>query len=129
MPKPIIVLVVDDERLLDQLAGDLERRFGEDYRVLAERSPTEAVPVIEQLADPVALVVAARHMGELDGLGLLERARELHPSAKRVLLEHRGEWTSGQPVVRAMTLGQVDYVLFRPWLPREQFLYLSLIHI
>src|ERR671921_853488 len=23
-----------------------------------------------------------------------------------------------------MTLGQVDYVLFRPWLPREQFLYL-----
>ena len=63
-------------------------------------------------------------MGGLDGLGLLERARELHPSAKRVLLEHRGEWTSGQPVVRAMTLGQVDYVLFRPWLPREQFLYL-----
>jgi thioredoxin reductase (NADPH) len=27
-------------------------------------------------------------------------------------------------VSRAMTLGQVDYVLFRPWLPREQFLYL-----
>ncbi|HET6813756.1 MAG TPA: FAD-dependent oxidoreductase, partial [Actinomycetota bacterium] len=58
------------------------------------------------------------------GLAVLLRAHELHPAAKRVLLEHRGEWTSGEPVVRAMTLGQVDYVLFRPWLPREQFLYL-----
>ncbi len=39
MPQPLIFLVVDDERLLDQLAGDLERRFGRDYRVVAERSP------------------------------------------------------------------------------------------
>src|SRR5215216_7601777 len=127
MAQPIIFLVVDDQGLLAALARDLERRFGNDYRVLAERSPVEAVAALERLAggtDPVALVVAARHMQELDGLGLLLRAHELHPSAKRVLLEHRGEWTSGQPVVRAMTLGQVDYVLFRPWLPREQFLYL-----
>ena len=72
----------------------------------------------------MALVIAARRMQGLDGLALLLRAHELRPSAKRVLLEHRGEWTSGEPVVRAMTLGQVDYVLFRPWLPIEQFLYL-----
>ena len=128
MPNPVIFLVADDERLLGQLAADLERRFGADYRVLAERSPTEAVATLERLAshadEPVALVVAARRMEGLDGLGLLLRAHELHPAAKRVLLEHRGEWTSGEPVVRAMTLGQVDYVLFRPWLPREQFLYL-----
>src|SRR4029450_8542849 len=49
-----------------------------------------------------------------------QRAQELLPPAKRVLLEHRGEWTSGEPVVRAMTLGQVDYVLFRPWLASEE---------
>jgi thioredoxin reductase (NADPH) len=125
--RPIIFLVVDDERLLDQLAGDLGRRFGGDYRVVAERSPAQALADLERLAagtDPVALVVAARRMEELDGLAVLLRAHELHPAAKRVLLEHRGEWTSGEPVVRAMTLGQVDYVLFRPWLPREQFLYL-----
>jgi thioredoxin reductase (NADPH) len=125
--RPIIFLVVDDERLLDQLAGDLGRRFGGDYRVVAERFPAEAVAALERLAagtDAVALVVAARQMEGLDGLAVLLRAHELHPAAKRVLLEHRGEWTSGEPVVRAMTLGQVDYVLFRPWLPREQFLYL-----
>ena len=82
---------------------------------------------MERLAgdpDPVALVIAARRMQDQDGLAVLLRAHELLPSAKRVLLEHRGEWTSGEPVVRAMTLGQVDYVLFQPWLPIEQFLYL-----
>jgi thioredoxin reductase (NADPH) len=124
---PSILVVADDGRMLDRLATDLERRFGDHYRILAEGSPAAALATLERLArgaEPVALVVAARRMEELDGLALLARARELHPSAKRVLMEHRGEWTSGEPVVRAMTLGQVDYVLFRPWLPVEQFLYL-----
>jgi thioredoxin reductase (NADPH) len=124
---PSILVVADDGRVLDRLATDLERRFGGHYRILAEGSPAAALAALERLAreaEPVALVVAARRMEGLDGLALLARAQELHPSAKRVLLEHRGEWTSGEPVVRAMTLGQVDYVLFRPWLPLEQFLYL-----
>jgi thioredoxin reductase (NADPH) len=124
MPDPVILLVADDGTMLDALAGDLRRRFGDDYRVLAERSPTAAVAALEQLADPVALVIAARRMEGMDGLALLVRAHELHPQAKRVLLEHRGEWASGEPVARAMTLGQLDYLLFRPWLPLEQFLYL-----
>jgi thioredoxin reductase (NADPH) len=127
MPHPVILLVADDGTMLDALAGDLRRRFEGDYRVLAERSPTGAVATLERLADaaePVALVVAARRMEGMDGLALLVRAHELHPPAKRVLLEHRGEWASGEPVARAMTLGQLDYLLFRPWLPLEQFLYL-----
>jgi thioredoxin reductase (NADPH) len=125
--QPVILLVADDGTMLDALAGDLRRRFGTGYRVLAERSPTTAVATLERLADgaePVALVIAARRMEGMDGLALLVRAHELHPPAKRVLLEHRGEWASGGPVVRAMTLGQLDYLLFRPWLPLEQFLYL-----
>jgi thioredoxin reductase (NADPH) len=127
MPQPAILLVADDARMLDALTGDLARRFGSGYLILAERTPAAALVTLERLAgadEPVALVIAARIMAGTDGMALLVRAHELHPSAKRVLLEHRGEWASGQPVVRAMTLGQVDYVLFRPWLPIEQFLYL-----
>jgi thioredoxin reductase (NADPH) len=128
MVEPVILLAADSGRMLDALAGDLRRRFGTEYRVLAERSAGAALAALERLADaaePVALVIAARRMEGLDGLALLVRARELHPAAKRVLLEHRGEWASGgDAVVRAMTLGQLDYVLFRPWLPLEQFLYL-----
>jgi thioredoxin reductase (NADPH) len=125
----VILLVADDGTMLDALARDLQKRFATDYRVLAERSPAAAVASLERLAgeaNPVALVIAARGMEGMDGLALLVRAHELHPVAKRVLLEHRGEWASGQPVVRAMTLGQLDYLLFRPWLPLEQFLYLPM---
>jgi thioredoxin reductase (NADPH) len=127
MANPVILLVAEKRRLLDALADDLGRRFGGQYQILAERSPAGGLRAMERLAgeaEPVALVVAARRMEPQDGLALLRRAHELHPAAKRVLLEHRGEWTSGEPVVRAMTLGQVDYVLFWPWLPLEQFLYL-----
>jgi thioredoxin reductase (NADPH) len=129
MSRPVIFLVADDGRVLDALAGDLGRRFGADYRVVAERSPGAALAALVSLAEEgedVALVIAARTMAEPGGLELLLRVRELHPGAKRVLLEHRGEWTSGEPVAHAMTLGQLDYVLYYPWKPIEQNLYLPL---
>jgi thioredoxin reductase (NADPH) len=127
MARPIIFLVADDGQVLDALAADLGRRFGGDYRVQAERSPEAALAALERLAggpEEIALMVAARRMAELGGLELLLRAHELHPGAKRVLLEHRGEWKSGEPIVRAMTLGQLDYILYRPWWPVERNLYL-----
>jgi thioredoxin reductase (NADPH) len=127
MSQPVILLVAHDGALLYALAGDLGRRFAADYRILAARSSAEALAVLESLAaatEEVALVVVARELPGPGWLELLLRARELHPGAKRVLLEHRGEWASGEPIVRAMTLGQLDYVLFRPWRPVEQNLYL-----
>src|SRR5919204_1912847 len=129
MSRPVIFLVADDGRVLDALPGDLTRRFGTDYRIVTERSAGAALAALASLADAgedVALVIAARVTGEPGGLELLLRVRELHPGAKRVLLEHRGEWTSGEPIARAMTLGQLDYVLYSPWKPIEQNLYLPL---
>ncbi|HEX8133100.1 MAG TPA: FAD-dependent oxidoreductase [Actinomycetes bacterium] len=129
MSRPVIFLVAADGRVLDALAGDLGRRFGADYRIVAERSAGAALAALQSLAEAgedVALVIAARAMASPGGLELLLRARELHPGAKRVLLEHRGEWTAGEPIARAMTLGQLDYVLYYPWKPIEQDLYLPM---
>ena len=53
---------------------------------------------------------------------LLLKAHELHPTAKRVLLVGRRDWTPENPAVRAMTLGQIDTYLFEPWLPVGRFL-------
>jgi thioredoxin reductase (NADPH) len=57
------------------------------------------------------------------GVELLEAAHRLHPAAKRVLRLERGDYTAANPAVRAMTLGQIDYHLFTPWLPAERWLY------
>jgi thioredoxin reductase (NADPH) len=125
MSQPILFLVDDRPEVLEALAADLSRRFGTDHRVLAETSPTAALETLLRLAEEaqeVAVVVAGQRMAELAGVPFLLRAHELHPSAKRVLLVGRREWTPTNPAVRAMTLGQIDTYLFEPWLPVARFL-------
>ena len=125
MTHPILFLVDDRPQVLEALAGDLERRFGADHRVLTGTSPGAALEALEGLArdgQEVALVVAGQRMAELPGVELLLKAHDLHPSAKRVLLVGRREWTPANPAVRAMTLGQIDTYLFEPWLPVARFL-------
>jgi thioredoxin reductase (NADPH) len=129
MGHPILFLVDDRPRVLEALAGDLERRFGADHRIHTEHAPEAALAALEGLVgqgEEVALVVAGQHMSELPGVQFLCRAHELHPTAKRVLLVGRRAWTPANPAVRAMTLGQIDTYLFEPWLPVERFLYLPI---
>jgi len=120
-------LVVDEDRaVLEALSGDLGRRFDVDYQILAESSPTRALAVLQELAarsQQVALVFAGQQMIELPGVEFLVAAHGLHPAAKRILRLERGDYTAANPAVRAMTLGQIDYHLFTPWLPAERWLY------
>jgi thioredoxin reductase (NADPH) len=120
MGRPILLLVSDQGRVLEALAGDLGRRFGAEYRILGERSPVAALATLDRLAarsEEVALLIVAQQMREMGGVDFIVRAHELHPSAKRVLLVGRRKWTPANPAVRAMTLGQIDDYLFEPWLP------------
>jgi thioredoxin reductase (NADPH) len=129
MSQPILFLVDDRPKVLEALSADLKRRFGADHRIVAEVAPGAALELLEALAkqgEEVALVVAGQKTAELPGVLVLLRAHELHPSAKRVLLVGRREWTPANPAVRAMTLGQIDTYLFEPWLPVERFLYLPI---
>jgi thioredoxin reductase (NADPH) len=96
MSHPILFLVDDRPKVAAALAGDLERRFGRDHRVLTETSPAAPLEALTELAardEEVALVVVGQKMAELPGVVLLLRAHELHPSAKRVLLAGRRDWT------------------------------------
>jgi thioredoxin reductase (NADPH) len=123
MEAPILLVVDEDPGVLEALSGDLGRRFAADYRILSEPSPASALTVLERLAEAsqqVALVVAAQQMIGTSGVELLEAAHRLHPSAKRVLRLERGNYTAANPAVRAMTLGQIDYHLFTPWLPARK---------
>jgi thioredoxin reductase (NADPH) len=132
MGPPILLLVSDQGRVLEALAGDLGRRFGAEYRILGERSPAAALATLERLAarsEEVALLIAAQQMREMGGVDFILRAHELHPTAKRVLLVGRRRWTPANPAVRAMTLGQIDDYLFEPWLPLGRWLYLPITQV
>ncbi len=132
MGQPILLLVTDQDRVLEALASDVGRRFGAEYRILVERSPVAALATLERLAaqsEEVALLIAAQRMREMTGVDFIVRAHELHPTAKRVLLVGRREWTPTNPAVRAMTLGQIDDYLFEPWLPLGRWLYLPITQV
>jgi thioredoxin reductase (NADPH) len=127
--QPILLLVNDEEAVLEALRGDLARRFGVDYRILAERSPAAGLVTLERLvaaSEEVALLIAAQRMEGMTGVEFLVRAHELQPAAKRVLLVGRREWTPTNPAVRAMMLGQIDGYLFEPWLPVGRWLHLPI---
>jgi thioredoxin reductase (NADPH) len=122
--KPVLLLVADERPMLEALAGDLGRRFGNDYRIVCERTPDEALFALKALAarsQPVALLVADQRMTAMSGIDFLVQAHALVPSAKRILLVER-DYTQDNPTVTAMTLGQIDYHLVKPWIP-EQGLY------
>ncbi len=109
---PVLFVVEHDPISLHGLLSDLSHRFGNDLRVRGETSPSVALVVLQELAvagEPVALLLVDDAAPEF-----LVPAHELHPSAKRVLLVDR-DYTSTSPAVQAMTLGQVDYHIVRPW--------------
>src|SRR3984957_12788073 len=124
MSRPVLFALDDDAGVVRALHGDLSRRFGRDFRVLGESSAAAGLATLGQLArhgEPVALLIVDHEMPELPGLEFLARAHELHPAAKRVLLVER-DYSARSPVVQAMTLGQADYHLTKPWI-LEQDLY------
>ena len=90
----------------------------------AETSAAAGLAALRELADehqPVALLIVDHDMCEMPGVDFLARAHDMHPLAKRVLLVER-DYSVRSPVVQAMTLGQADYHITKPWM-LEQDLY------
>jgi thioredoxin reductase (NADPH) len=124
MPRPVLFVIDDDAGVVHALRDDLSRRFGEDFRVIGESSAAAGLAVLRQLAGeqaPVALLIVDHDLSEMSGVGFLALAHDMHPLAKRVLLVER-DYSARSPVVQAMTLGQADYHITKPWM-LEQDLY------
>src|SRR3954468_18303435 len=113
---PVLFVVDDDPYSLDVLLSDLSRRFGNYFTVRGEASSEAARSALQEMAaanEPVALLLVDDAASEL-----LERAHELHPRAKRVLLVDR-DYSSTSPAVQAITLGRADFHIVRPWADDE----------
>jgi thioredoxin reductase (NADPH) len=124
MSNPVLFVIDDDAGVVHALRDDLSRRFGGDFRVIGESSVDAGLAALRELADqhePVALLIVDHDMREMTGVDFLERAHAMHPFAKRVLLVER-DYSARSPVVQAMTLGQADYHITKPWV-LEQDLY------
>ena len=125
---PVILGLDDDAGSLGILERELSKRYGQDYDVLCEGSPSAAVGTLTRLRDQdrtVALVLAAQRMAEVDGVEFLTQVHDLHPTAKRALLIQWGDRDTAEPILRAMSLGAFDYYVPKPTTsPDEQFHFL-----
>jgi thioredoxin reductase (NADPH) len=121
---PVLFVIDHDPGVVRALRDDLGRRYGEDFRVVGASSPTAGLAMLRDLADKhaaVALLIVDHHMREMSGAEFLACAHALHPQAKRVLLVER-DYSVRSPVIQALTLGQADYHISKPWM-LEQDLY------
>ncbi|NJL46086.1 MAG: FAD-dependent oxidoreductase [Leptolyngbyaceae cyanobacterium SM2_3_12] len=123
MNKPVILTVDDDPDVLQAIARDLRRHYGEHYRVMRADSGVLALETLTQLKlrnDPVALLLVDQRMPEMTGVEFLGQALALFPEAKRALLT---AYSDTDAAIRAINQINLDYYLLKPWDPPEEQLY------
>jgi thioredoxin reductase (NADPH) len=121
--RPAIVVVDDEPVVLAAVARDLRRGFGERYRIVRAGSGEDGLEVLGELArrgEQVALLMADQRMPGLSGTDYLVRAREIVPTAKRVLLT---AYADTEAAIQAINEVALDYYLLKPWDPPEEELF------
>src|SRR6478736_10253862 len=115
MKLPFIIIVDDDVHVLRAIQRDIRNNYRDDYRVVAAESAPEAIELIKDLKlknETVALFISDQRMPEMEGIEFLEKAMELFPEAKRVLLT---AYSDIEAAKRAINSVKLDYYLVKPW--------------
>ena len=123
MSKPIIFTVDDDPQVLRTITRDLRSHYRSDYRILSTDSPKEALetlPELKKKGETVALFLSDQRMPQMLGVEFLEKAKEIYPEAKRILLT---AYSDMEAAISAINDVQLDYYLLKPWDPPEEKLY------
>ncbi|MGF7234175.1 MAG: FAD-dependent oxidoreductase [Frankia sp.] len=118
------ILTVDDDRNVSRaVARDLRRRYGEAHRIVRAESGEEALETLREMklrGDQVAVLLADYRMPNMNGLEFLERAMDLFPTARRVLLT---AYADTDAAIEAINVVDLDHYLLKPWDPPEEKLY------
>ena len=68
----------------------------------------------------VAVILADYRMPQMNGIEFLERAMDIYPGAKRVLLT---AYADTDAAINAINVVDLDHYLLKPWDPPEEKLY------
>ena len=124
--RPVLLTVDDDQAVSRALARDLRRQYGESYRVVCAESGPRALDALREFTvrgETTALLLADHRMPGMTGVDFLERAMDLVPGAKRVLLT---AYADTDAAIRAINDVDLDQYLLKPWDPPEERLYPAL---
>jgi len=123
MKLPYIIIIDDDTQVLRAIQRDIRNKYRDDYKVAATESAIEALDVIKELKlknEVVALFISDQRMPEMEGIAFLEKANEIFPDAKKVLLT---AYSDIEAAIKAINNVKLDYYLLKPWHPPEEKLF------
>ena len=115
--------VDDDPGVSRAVARDLRRRYGDVHRIVRAESGQQALDALKEMklrGDSVAVLLADYRMPNMNGLEFLERAMDVYPGARRVLLT---AYADTGAAIEAINVVDLDYYLLKPWDPPEEKLY------
>lgn len=123
MPKPVIWTIDDDPDVLRAVERDLRRHYSDRYRVISANSGASALEATKRLKlrnESVALFLVDQRMPHMSGVQFLEKAIELYPESRRVLLT---AYADTDAAIQAINQVHIDHYLMKPWDPPEERLY------
>src|SRR5215468_10493288 len=118
-----ILTVDDDPGVSRAVARDLRRRYGGRNRIVRAESGADALEALRQMklrGDLVAVILADYRMPGMNGIEFLERAMDIYPGARRVLLT---AYADTGAAIDAINVVDLDHYLLKPWDPPEEKLY------
>ena len=121
--RPAILTVDDDPGVSRAVARDLRRRYGERHRIVRAESGESALDALRQMklrGELVSVILADYRMPEMNGIEFLERAMDVYPTARRVLLT---AYADTGAAIDAINVVDLDHYLLKPWDPPEEKLY------
>src|SRR3954447_1619619 len=114
--RAVLLGVGSDSRMAKALERQFERGFaGDGYRSACFDDSAPAVDLLQELRDdeaPLALAVADQDATGMSGLGVLRKARRLHPEVRTVLLCEHAELAVATDAVNS---GLLDHFLIKPF--------------
>jgi signal transduction histidine kinase len=115
MTRDYIVCVDDEQAVLNQLSGQLTRRFGATHRVECAESAEEAlalVPELTRAGDEVQLVICDQVMPGMKGDRFLEIVSRQWPETMKILLTGQAGLDSA---IYAINHAALNQYVEKPW--------------
>ncbi len=123
MARPIILTLDDDIDVLRAVERDLKTEYGSEYRIVRAGAGQGALQMLHEFkrrGEPAALFLVDQRMKGMTGVEFLEKACDLYPETKRVLLT---AYADTDAAIRAINEVNIDYYLLKPWDPPQEKLY------
>jgi len=99
-PRSAVILLVDDEELVRRATADMLREMG--HEVLEAPSGNGGLKLLEERSD-IELIVTDYLMPAMRGSELIDKAREIRPDIKCVLITGYGRLAGDQPGVASLS--------------------------